>query len=119
LATGDALGGDRLRVIAILVQQACCWPDRRRLWYSSGRSGRAGKKEVEAAPEWTRQTHAVEIHHRAKARVAGSNPVFRSRFSQVRGGVSTQVLLGRDAPFGARELPFAQPPGMGFGGPIA
>jgi hypothetical protein len=75
LATGDALGREPFRAIGILVQQTCCRPGSRRLYYGGGRSGRVGNWVDESALQGTRQTYTDENHHLAKVRVAGSNPI--------------------------------------------
>jgi hypothetical protein len=55
------------------------WVDSRPLYYGGGLSGRGGNWVDRSARQGTGQDPVDENPHLAKVRVAGSNPVFRSR----------------------------------------
>jgi hypothetical protein len=73
-------------------RQRCGLLDSRQLDYRGGRNGRGGNWVDRAALQRICRTQTDEIHHLAKVRVAGSNPVFpfhRSRSGE-RGGPATR-----------------------------
>jgi len=72
---------------------SCEAGDNRPLYYSAGLAGRSGNWVDGTAFRWTGADVQDENRHLAKVRVAGSNPVFRSKKDQFRNpfsGLRTQ-----------------------------